>query len=221
MRRFFEVPAHVGIYVLAILLAAVQAYDMLTRPLPLPQVVEVANRSVVAIACRSGDHMLITAGFVSSERGYITTVAHGLPVCRKAGYVEVKFWNDPHAYKAKIVRYNRLIDVAILHVDKMPKIAPLQFATEEPRAGTHVIALGHPQMLFWSASDGIISADRWSEKPLLHVIQVSCPINFGNSGGPVINDKGQVVGITSFMINNPSLGFIIAGDFVKLVANGL
>jgi len=216
------VPAHVGIYVLAILLAVVQAYDILTRPLPLPQVVEVANRSVVAIACKSGAHMFITAGFVSSERGYVTTVAHGLPACRgKEGNIEVKFWDNPLTYKAKIVRYNKMVDVAILHIDHMPRIAPLRFATEEPRAGTHIIALGHPQMLFWSASDGIISADRWSEHPLLHIIQVSCPINFGNSGGPVINDKGQVVGITSFMINNPSLGFIIAGDFVKSVANGL
>jgi S1-C subfamily serine protease len=166
--------------------------------------------------------MFITAGFVSSERGYVTTVAHGLPACRgKEGNIEVKFWNDPHVYKATIARYNKLVDVAILHIDKMPKIAPLQIATEAPGQGTHVIALGHPQMLFWSASDGIVSADRWSGRPLMHVIQVSCPINFGNSGGPVINDKGQVVGITSFMINNPSLGFIIAGDFVKLVANGL
>jgi len=221
---------------------------MYARPLPLASVIEVANSSVVAMDCISVvqtpghvealptgikyipgkeiKHNILTAGFISSPR-YITTVAHGIEACKGNGSpykvkMQVMFRNNPKTYFAKVVRYNRLHDVAILQlVGRVPYVEPLEILTEAPPAGTHVIALGHPQFLFWSAAEGIVSADRWSTDPLMHVIQVSCPINHGNSGGPVINDKGQVVGITSFYIDNPSLGFIVAGDFVKAVAYGL
>ena len=221
MRRFFEVPAHVGIYVLAILLAAVQVFDMATRPRPLSQVIETANKSVVAIVCHK-DKGLLTAGFVSSDRGYITTVAHGLGPCVKdPAAIEVRFKDEPLSYHAEIVRYNKIVDVAVLRVRHMPHIRALEIVTEAPEAGTRAIALGHPLALFWSASDGIVSADRWSTRPLLHVIQVSCALNPGNSGGPIINEKGQVLGIGDFTIGDSSLGFIVAGDFLKMVAQGL
>jgi len=223
LQKFFEVPVRNGIYALTLLLTFTQFYSIAIRPTPLPEVIEQTNESVVAIGCPYKDGLILTSGFVSSNKGYVTTVAHGLTNClgKKQKNLKVKFWQNDSVYHAKVVRYNKIIDVAVLYIEKMPKIPALQIAVNAPPAGTHVTALGHPHFLFWSAADGIVSADRWYDQPYLHLIQVSCPLNNGNSGGPVITDDGRVIGISTSYIDNPTLGLILAGDFIKLEARGL
>ena len=78
----------------------------------------------------------------------------------------------------------------------------LEWSTEEPWDGQDVFAVGHPFGMVWSVSKGIISStDRNVRSPYVRFIQTDVAINQGNSGGPLVNTAGNVVGVNSMIIN--------------------
>ncbi len=93
---------------------------------------------------------------------------------------------------AKLTRADPVVDLAIVTLDAaaVPK-GHARLATEPPQPGDRVIALGHPGETLWASTVGIVSA--------IHsgVIQHDAPVSPGNSGGPLLNDRGEVVGINT------------------------
>lgn len=217
-----EVPLHNAILILLVALVGVHIYEY--RSWPMSTVAEAAVKSVVVIECTKGNSFATTAGFVASKYGHIITVAHGLSSCigKNEKNITVRFWEDPLVpHKAKIIRFNRNKDAALLQVPAVPSdIVPLKINTGIQRQGTRIIAIGHPELFYWSVTFGVVSADRVYTRPTKHIIQVSSPINRGNSGGPILNDSGEVIGIASFNINsNATLGFLVPGDTIRHMLN--
>lgn len=164
-----------------------------------------------------------TAGFVVTDKGHILTVAHGLPMCRKRSEknLTVTFLGSRKKYRATILRYNRYLDAALLQVPNMPSYVPtLSLANTDPAVGSRVATIGHPESTYWSVSEGIANFRRdwgmgWGAPPRI-VLQITAPINHGNSGGPVFNDRGEVIGAVSFTDYDAFfLGFIVPYDVLK------
>lgn len=93
-------------------------------------------------------------------------------------------------------------DLALLSVDLPPeRIRPLELSTASPEEGESVFVIGNPLRLEGSVSDGIVSAVR--EVPNLgKIVQTTAPISHGNSGSPLFNMKGQVIGVITIKVTN-------------------
>jgi len=113
--------------------------------------------------------------------------------------------------KGTIVRIDRDDDLALVHIGA--HVAPLEVATERPQIGSTVMAVGSPLGLGGSVSVGIVSGFRSLGGS--DFVQFSAPISPGNSGGPVVDAKGQVVGIaTAKLVGDgvEALGLAIPGQ---------
>ena len=98
----------------------------------------------------------------------------------------------------------------------------LEFAEDagKIKSGTDVFALGHPMGMAWTVTKGIVSStERYSRHPFIKALQTDAAINKGNSGGPLMNMKGEIVGINALIISKISesagVGLAIRGDIVK------
>src|SRR3954454_4566429 len=159
------------------------------------------------------------SGFVIDKSGHILTNAH---VVLNASKVQVAFGSTStsRTYEAKVLGIDRSTDVAVLKVD-----APAEALTaltlgnsSDVQVGDPVVAIGNPLGEARTATTGIVSAlnrDIGSLQGNVQIrgaIQTDAAINHGNSGGPLINDEGQVIGITSQILsddpNNPESGSI-------------
>src|SRR5450830_605316 len=145
----------------------------------------------------------VGSGFIISADGYIMTNAH---VVEGASDVYVTL-TDKREFKAKIVGSDTRTDVAVLKIDgtNLPR---LQIGdSDKIRAGEWVLAIGSPFGLENTVTAGIISAKARDTGDYLPLIQTDVAVNPGNSGGPLINLKGEVVGINS-QIYSRSGGFM-------------
>ena len=133
------------------------------------------------------------SGFIVSADGFVLTNAH---VVDGASEVYVKL-TDKREFKAKVIGSDRRSDVAVLKIDgnKLPKIAIGD--SEKIRAGEWVIAIGSPFDLDNTVTSGIISSKSRETGDLVPLIQTDVAVNPGNSGGPLINMRGEVIGINS------------------------
>ena len=149
------------------------------------------------------------SGFVIDTSGYIITNNH---VIDDADEVNVTF-GDNTKYKAKIIGRDKKTDLALLKIESKK---PLPFVplgdSDAMRVGDWVIAIGNPYGLGGSVTQGIISARQRSINagPFDDFLQTDAPINRGNSGGPLFNMKGEVIGINT-AIFSPSGGSIGIG----------
>ena len=138
------------------------------------------------------------SGFVISSDGYILTNYH---VIEDATSVTVTFKNGDK-YPATIVGGEEENDVAVLKIDATGLTPVVMGASDDLMVGEEVVAIGNPlgEMTF-SETRGIVSAlDKpltMSDGTILNVLQTDCAINSGNSGGPLFNMYGQVIGITN------------------------
>jgi S1-C subfamily serine protease len=164
------------------------------------------------------------SGFVIDKAGHIVTNYH---VVRGANTIQVSFSNNER-FKAKLVGVDPSTDVAVLRVDvksRALKSLPLG-NSESVRVGDQVIAIGNPFGLDRSVTSGIVSAvQRRIEAPnqlsISHVIQTDAALNHGNSGGPLLNAQGQVIGVNAQIETggqsqgNVGIGFAIPINTVK------
>lgn len=187
--------------------------------------VKEALSSVVVIECYTPHMGNVTAGFVVSKRGHIVTVAHGLTSCmgKNQKNIFVHFWQEPtKVHKAAILKIDTEQDAAIIQVPTMPTdIKPLDIDISIQEQGGRVFTIGHPGLFYWSVADGVLSSDRIWYPSRRHLMQTSIPIIPGNSGGPVLNDKGLVIGIVSFYVQSPTLNFLIPMDTIIRLARGI
>jgi len=167
-------------------------------------------------------------GFIV-EGGYIVTNWH---VIDNNESVEVYLENNPRPYTVTVIGSDEEIDIAVLKVDDtFPKDLPrLEWRTEKLRPGAEVWVIGHPNGLRYSISKGIVShLDRRVASPWQPTIQTDAAINHGNSGGPLLDMNGKIVGVNVMLISRVSefngIGLAIDGATAAtgvktLIANG-
>jgi len=135
----------------------------------------------------------VGSGFIISADGYVLTNAH---VVEGADEVFVTL-TDKREFKAKIIGSDRRTDVALVKIDStnLPRLT--MGDSSKIRVGEWVIAIGSPFGLENTVTAGIISANSRDTGDYLPLIQTDVAVNPGNSGGPLINMRGEVIGINS------------------------
>ena len=164
------------------------------------------------------------SGFIINSSGLIVTNNH---VVKDAKTVTVTL-SDGKSYPAKVLGTDPRTDLAVLKINAGHRLPYLTFgnsATVEP--GEWVVAMGNPFGLDGTVTAGIVSAlgRDIGDGPYDRFIQVDAPINEGNSGGPLFDAQGQVIGVNT-AIYSPSggsvgIGFAIPSDLVKNVVDQL
>ena len=189
------------------------------------QVYEKNEQSVVTVHALDDKGVGQGTGIILTEDGYVITNAH---VIEGASQAMVMLNNDV-SYEAKLVGISPEEDLAVLKVDAQG-LVPAEFGDSfAVRVGDEVSALGNPLGYRMTLTHGIISAvDRKLEVEgnTMYLIQTSAAINFGNSGGALFNDRGQVIGVTAVKIvsgdgSTEALGFAIPTERVKYVVDHL
>jgi serine protease Do len=165
------------------------------------------------------------SGFViDAAKGYIVTNNH---VIRDADEVRVTFHDDT-SLEAKIIGKDEKTDLALLQVKSDKPLTAVSFGnSDEMHVGDWILAIGNPFGLGGTVTQGIISARQRNINagPYDDFIQTDASINRGNSGGPMFNLKGQVIGINT-AIFSPSggsigIGFAIPSNLAKSVIDQL
>jgi len=167
------------------------------------------------------DSQSLGSGVIIDKRGYILTSYH---VIEQAATIQVLFYNKRKA-TAKVIGTDPKTDIALLKV-KLPKgIRELDLANSaKARAGDVVLAIGNPFGYAHTVTSGIISAVGRviGTGPYDQFIQTDAPIHPGNSGGPLIDSRGRVVGINSAVAANAfGIGFAVPSNLAKKVTKDL
>ncbi len=164
------------------------------------------------------------SGFIITGDGEIVTNHH---VVEGATSVVVKLANG-RSYDAVVVGSDAMTDIALLKITTDADLAVAQFGvSDDMRAGDEVFAVGNPFGLGNTVTSGIVSATSRNihAGPFDDFIQTDAAINQGNSGGPLFNDEGEVIGVNS-MIFSPGggsvgIGFAVPSDLVQTVVADL
>ena len=135
----------------------------------------------------------VGSGFIIARDGYVLTNAH---VVKDAAEIIVTL-SDQREFAAKVVGLDQRTDVALLKIDADHLPPAVIGASSAARVGEWVIAIGSPFDLDHTVTAGIISAKARETGDFLPLIQTDVAVNPGNSGGPLINMRGEVVGINS------------------------
>ena len=164
----------------------------------------------------------LCSGVVIDEVGHILTNFHCV---YNQNYIRLYYYDadDWQNYEVNVIGLDPLADLALIKViGKEEPMPHLEFAEDagKIKAGTDVFALGHPMGMAWTVTKGIISStERYARHPFVKAIQTDSAINKGNSGGPLMNMKGEIVGINALIISKISesagVGLAIRGDIVK------
>ena len=164
------------------------------------------------------------SGFIISEDGYIVTNNH---VVEGATTVKVTLNND-ETFVAEVVGLDSRMDLALLKIDTKKDLPFITFGdSKNTKVGEWVIAIGNPLGLGGSVTAGIISAVGRDIRsgPYDSFIQTDAPINKGNSGGPLINLNGEVIGVNTMIFSQTGgsigIGFSIPSELVQPVISQL
>ena len=179
------------------------------------------------------------SGVIISKDGYILTNNHVVNTSsdssfyqvNKANKVTVKLYNDETTYEAKIIGTDEATDLAVIKIDKDDLPAAELGDSNSLKVGEFSMALGNPLGTESTVTAGIISATSrtiTSDGKNYTVIQTDAAINSGNSGGALINSKGQVIGINTLKLSGSGvegIGFAIPINSTKeiyqqLIADG-
>ena len=191
--------------------------------LPLQEIYLKNISSVVSLSCTTRSGSATGTGVILSEEGYIVTNAH---VVSGATAVDVQL-TDNRVFAARLVGTDEISDLAVLVIDA-EGLVPAQFGDSASlRVGDTVTAIGDPLGAEFRGTftDGIVSAinrDMVVDGRTMTLIQTNAALNSGNSGGPLINCYGQVVGINTMKISAftnsagvEGIGFAIPSVTVK------
>ncbi|MBR6355371.1 MAG: trypsin-like peptidase domain-containing protein [Alphaproteobacteria bacterium] len=198
--------------------------DALADSRALEDVIAEVNPSVVSIIADNNNEQALGAGIIISADGYVVTNAHVTEGAKKIALTTV----DDEVFEAELVGADEKTDIALLKAVQPVDFKPATFAdSENIRVGNAVFAIGNPFGLGNSVSSGIISAkERDIEKgPYDNFIQTDSAINQGNSGGPLFNMDGQIIGMNTAIFStsgvDAGVGFAAPSNTVRWVAEQL
>ena len=163
------------------------------------------------------------SGFIIDEKGLVVTNNH---VIQDAEDIIVRVSGDKE-FSAKVIGADPLSDIAVLQLDTKEKFIPVKFGdSDAARIGDWVIAIGNPFGLGGTVTSGIISARNRSIGLSRYedYIQTDASINSGNSGGPLFDMKGDVIGINTAILGRSGsigIGFSIPSNSAKIVIDQL
>ena len=163
------------------------------------------------------------SGFIIDENGIVITNNH---VIQSADDIIVRVDGDKE-FKAEVIGADPLSDIAVLKLDTKEKFKPVKFGdSDKARIGDWVIAIGNPFGLGGTVTSGIISARNRSIGLTRYedYIQTDASINQGNSGGPLFNMDGDVIGINTAILGRSGsigIGFSIPSNSAKIVIDQL
>ncbi|MEH6391626.1 MAG: Do family serine endopeptidase [Sulfitobacter sp.] len=163
------------------------------------------------------------SGFIISKDGQIVTNNH---VVEGADSVKVKL-SDGRTFDATVVGSDRMTDIALLKIEADVDLPTVKFGSSDAmRVGDEVVAMGNPFGLGGTVTTGIISAKsrNINSGPYDDFIQTDAAINRGNSGGPLFNNAGEVIGVNTAILSpgggSVGIGFSVPSDLVqKIVAD--
>ncbi len=182
------------------------------------------------------EHQFLGSGFLISDDGYVVTNEHLSG--KRASSIQVTM-NDGTMYHAKLIDADPYTDLALLKIDADTTFQFVEFGnSDEVLVGEWAIALGNPFGLFSDGQPtvtvGVVSGVQRNFRPdprdprvYLNMIQTDAAINRGNSGGPLVNANGQVIGVNTFVYAGSSgreavgLGFAIPSNRVVKILNKL
>ena len=169
------------------------------------------------------------SGFIVSADGYVVTNNHVISLDQKGAADNVMVtMADGTEYNARIIGRDPDSDIAVLKIDAKAPLPFVQFGqSSKARAGDWVIAIGNPFGLGGTVTSGIVSSvnRNTGSGAYQHYIQTDASINSGNSGGPMFDMKGQVIGINNWIVapsgGNIGIGFAIPSDTAKPIVDKL
>ena len=181
--------------------------------------------SVVLIQARSETSISTGTGVIITENGYIVTNYH---VIEATETVTVQLYGEDIAIEAEVVGYHADDDVAVLKIEREGLRAAPFAKSKDVRYGEKVYAVGNPEgaEFSWSIAAGIVSSPKrqlmfYNSEGILekkmNVVQTDAAVNHGNSGGPIINVRGEIVGIVTFKrTDSAGMGFALPADGVLI-----
>ncbi len=170
---------------------------------------------MVSVENRTGKKIGFGSGFLVDDKGLVVTNWH---VIARAGKAEIQFRDGTKIGVKGLRAFDVARDVAILELEKPPtKAKPLPLGPRTPPTqGDPVMAIGHPRGLNFSATEGIVSAirknsDKAPVKPEDDRIwvQTTAAIAGGSSGGPLLSDSGDVIGINTLVLEERGVAFAV------------
>ncbi len=171
------------------------------------------------------------SGFVVDRNGYILTNNH---VVENATRIQVKLPDGKTQYEAKLIGTDSELDLAVLKIDSGKQLTPLRIGNSDAmETGDWAVAIGSPFGLEQTMTAGIISAKGRDlgerDHQLQRFLQTDAAINRGNSGGPLLNINGEVIGINTMIVsgsgNFEGIGFALpinlaVNSYNQIVKNG-
>ena len=188
------------------------------------EVAEKARNATVLVSTSIGERDGgFGSGVVISPSGLILTNYH---VIHRADKLRIFFYDpdDNNYYNAEVIGIDPVADLALLQLKVDKDMLPLEFLlieSEEWNVADDVMAIGHPMGIQWTVSVGHIASTIRSGKitPYVSTLQHSAEIHKGNSGGPLINEQGDVIGINTYLLMPENawsgIAYAIRGDIVR------
>ncbi len=176
------------------------------KELSISDIIRANRQSIVLVKTQAG----IGSGFFINHQGYVVTNKH---VVAQAERAEIK------TIRGSVFRVNQIIledadaDLVIVSTDATSQESkPVQLNIQLPEVGEKVVVIGNPLGLEQTVSDGIVSAVRRNQNSV-EFIQVTAPVSPGNSGGPLFNMRGEVIGVATFQYRGgQNLNFCVAAS---------
>ena len=197
------------------------------EPLTIQEIYRKVNPSVVSVITRMGHSSAVGTGVIFTEDGYILTNHHVV----EGGSECVILLENGYSYDAQYVAGNEANDLAVLKIEATGLPAAEFGDSDDLEVGDPAFAIGNPLgvELRGTLTDGIISAinrDVWVDDHTMTLLQTTAALNTGNSGGPLINQYGQVVGINVIKMDSSyssveGLGFAIPSAYMDRMVDDL
>ena len=187
-----------------------------------PAMVSKVLPTVVIITSTHGNKERSGSGFIISEDGYIITNYH---IVKDNSKVNVRLDSSNKDFEAEVIGLDELMNIALLKLSIKNKLPYVKFNLKKSqKLGETIIVIGNPYNLGLSVSKGIISAlnRNLNITNIDNFIQTDASINKGNSGGPIFNLDGEVIGLTSHIYSptdfNSGIGFAIpSADLLPII----
>lgn len=163
----------------------------------LPSIIEKVEHSVFLIETFSISGVPLTSGtgFFIDDNG---TGISNFHIFKGAYKAHIKTKNLETYELTKIISSSEELDLVIFKIENIEKNSFLPINKVLPKKGENIFTIGNPIGLNWSVSQGIVSGIREYEN--INLIQITAPLSSGNSGSPIINDSGEVIGIATFIL---------------------